>query len=132
VRLVPAFLVLAATLVASPAARAGSLDDDAPGWRKPRYDRPIYVPRREREPLPQSFSGASLVPPMVNTYDPFKRDLRGRGFGRDDHGFGHHGRGFGHHDHGFGSHRGGATAIGIDRHPGGQGGRPPMVGGPRR
>ena len=113
-KLTPAILALAAAIAALPAARAGSLDEDAPGWRKPRYDRPVYVPRRSWEPAPDPYRGASIVPPMTNTYvPPPRQDFRGHGYG-------------------FAPHHGSSTVIIIDRGQGGHGARPGMIGGPRR
>ena len=113
-KLTPAILALAAAIAVLPAARAGSLDEDAPGWRKPRYDRPIYVPQRAWAPPPDPYRGASLVPPMTNTYVPPPR---------------HDFRGFGH---GFAPHQRSTTVIIINRSHGGHGARPAMIGGARR
>ena len=62
VKLTPAILALAAAIAVLPAARAGSLDEDAPGWRKPRYERPVYVPRRDWEPPPDPYRGREPRP----------------------------------------------------------------------
>jgi len=114
VKLTSAILALAAAIAVLPGARAGSLDEDARGWRKPRYDRPVYVPRRDWGPPPDPYRGASLVPPMTNTYVPPPRhDFRGPG-------------------HSFAPHHGPGTVIIIDRSLGGHGARPAMIGGPRR